>query len=66
MELDGPIVIAKNNRQQFCVHLDVDRAIKEAERLAMAHGGEFIVYVPVAVSRPAPKVVTVRISDVPF
>ena len=62
----SPIVIASKNRQQFAEHCDVARAIEEAERLAGKHDDEFIVYVPVAISRQPPRVVTETISDLRF
>lgn len=61
----GPIVLRVENGYGFCEHNTVAEAEREASRLAERLGGSFVVLVPVAIVRPAPKTVstTVEISD---
>lgn len=61
---NNPIVISSINRQQFYEHVDVKGAVKEAERLAALLNQPFIVYVPVSISKPAPKVLTEKVGHV--
>jgi hypothetical protein len=58
----GPIVLRVANEYGFHEHGTIAAAKAEAERLAEQVGGEFVVYVPLAIVRPAPKTVTTRIE----
>jgi hypothetical protein len=63
----GAIVLRVQNGYTFHEHHTVESAKTEAERLASGVGGDFIVYVPVAIVRPAPRTVTevVQVRDLP-
>jgi len=54
----GPIVLRIQNEYRFHEHGTIGQAKAEAARLAERIGGSFVVYVPVALVEPAPKVVT--------
>jgi hypothetical protein len=54
----GPIVLRIQNGYTFYEHGTIPDAKAEAARLAERIGGEFVVLVPVAIVRPAPKTVT--------
>lgn len=53
----GAIVLRVQNGYSFHEHGSVDAARAEAARLAERMGGEFVVLVPVAIVKPAPKTV---------
>lgn len=60
----GPIVLRVENGYGFHEHGTIGQAKAEAERLALAVGGSYVVYVPVAVVSPAPKTITRDVTPV--
>ena len=54
----GPIVLRLNNNYGFYEHSSIVNAKAEATRLVEQLGGRFVVYVPVAIIEPQPKVLT--------
>jgi hypothetical protein len=49
-----------NGFHDFAEHSFAHDAKREAERLCGVHGGTFVVYVPVAIFTPPPKVVETK------
>lgn len=58
----SPIVLRIENHG-FFEHPDQASVEREAERLVMQVGGTCVVYVPVMVVKPAPRVVTERLVE---